>query len=374
MDNFTVNLEEHVKRVNYSSVAAYVKVSDPELIFFANQLSIMIESGVILSEALEAIALQTKAGAFKAILEEITEKIKTGQSFSDSLAAYPGVFSSMFVSMVRASELSGKMSEMLDVLSQYLNAESETKKQIKGAMIYPLIMLLMSIAATGSLMFFVLPRFTKIYESRGADLPGLTQVLVNCSQIFGNPQSMAIIVTCSLMIGFGFHYWRTTPSGRLLVDTAMVRMPVIGTMYVDAVVTRYMRILSTMVNTGVSLLDALGVIKISCDNVYFKQLWESVDKKIRDGYQFSDAISISKGSELIAPGVMQMLRAGEKSGKLGHVCDRISVFYEKKLTNSVKLVTALIEPVMITIMGFVIGTIAIALLLPVFRISSVMSH
>ncbi len=374
MKDLTINLNTHPEQSDSSLKGQRVKIKDSDLVFFTTQLSIMLESGVILSDALDSIAAQRKLGLFGVVLLEISEKIKAGRSFSEALSCYPTIFNSMFVGMVRASELSGRMSEMLEVLGRYLNAESETKKQVRGAMIYPLIMLLMSIAATGSLMFFVLPRFSKIYESRGADLPALTQMLVDFSQILGDPQSLAVIFTSLLSVFFLWHYWRSTPSGKSVIDSIMLHTPVVGMMYVDAVVTRNMRTLSAMVNTGVSILESLEVVKDSCDNIHFKNLWASVDNKIREGYQFSEAISISQGGNLLAPGVMQMLRAGEKSGKLGHVCDKISVFYEKKLENSIKLVTALIEPIMITIMGAVIGTIAIALLLPVFRISSVMTQ
>jgi type IV pilus assembly protein PilC len=129
-----------------------------------------------------------------------------------------------------------------------------------------------------------------------------------------------------------------------------------------------------MVNTGVSLLDALDVMKISCDNYYFQNLWAAADGKIRDGYQFSDSIVLSPHSELIAPGIIQMLRAGEKSGQIGQVADKVSTFYEKKLANSIRTATSLIEPLMVMIMGAIIGTIAIALLLPVFRISTIIAQ
>ncbi len=145
-------------------------------------------------------------------------------------------------------------------------------------------------------------------------------------------------------------------------------------MFIDTIVTRSMRIMATMLNTGVSLMDSIVVIQGSCDNYYFKQLWTGVNDKIRDGYQLSESIMISPSNQLMAPGIIQMLKAGEKSGKLGEVCDKISVFYEKKLESSIRNVMALIEPIMITILGGVIGTIAIALLLPVFRISNVIAH
>lgn len=352
------------------------KVKQAELILFTTQLSVMLDSGVVLSDALDAIAEQTDQSApiLSGIIMDVGETVKSGENFSQALASYPKVFSSMFISMVRASEASGKMAEMLRVLSGYLNFEFETRKRIKGALTYPFIMALMAVAATGTLMFFVLPRFTKIYEARGAALPKITQILVGFSKMLGDFQVMTIVLTVVILASVALYYWAGTLSGRRVIDFIKIRTPVLGTMFIDTVVTRSMRIMATMVNTGVSLLDAIEVIGNSCENYYFQRLWAGADKKIRDGYQLSESILISPGSELIAPGIIQMLRAGEKSGRLGEVCDKISVFYEKKLEGSIKNVMALIEPLMITILGAIIGTIAIALLLPVFRISSIIAH
>lgn len=350
------------------------RVKQQDLILFTTQLSVMLDSGVVLSDALDAISSQAEEGTFRCITADIAESVKSGEPFSKALAGYPRVFSAMFTSMVRASEASGKMSEMLTVLSGYLDFESETRKRIKGALTYPFIMVLMAVAATGTLMFFVLPRFMKIYESRGAALPKLTQILVGVSRILGDFKALTAILTVLLLTGAVLYYWSSTPAGRRLIDFVKIHTPVIGTMFVDTVVTRSMRIMSTMVRTGVNLLDAIEVMHDSCENWYFQQLWSQTSDRIRDGYQLSESIQLSKGGELIAPGIIQMLRAGEKSGKLGEVCNKISVFYEKKLETSIKAVMTLIEPLMITILGVIIGTIAIALLLPVFRISSVMAH
>jgi type IV pilus assembly protein PilC len=350
------------------------KVKSSELILFTTQLSVMLESGVVLSDALDAIAEQAENGTLKNIIMSVAEKVKGGDSFSKALTEYPRAFDSMFVSMVKASEASGRMSEMLNVLSGYLNFESETRKRIKGALTYPFIMALMAIAATGTLMFFVLPRFMGIYEAKGASLPKITQLLVNFSKLLGNFEAMTVIVTTLIFIAAALYYWAGTLSGQRVIDWLKIRTPVIGTMFIDTVVARSMRIMATMVNTGVNLLDTIQVMQGACDNYYFHYLWNEVDEKIRDGYQLSESIIISHGKDLITPGIIQMLRAGEKSGKLGYVCDKVSVFYEKKLEASIKNVMALIEPVMITILGAIIGTIAIALLLPVFRISTVIAH
>ena len=378
---------EHRAVENFNPLRT-AKVKQNDLILFTTQLAVMLDSGVALSDALDAISEQSEQGTFKTIITEVAETIKSGENFSAALLAYPRVFSSMFISMVRASEASGKMVEMLRVLSGYLSFEAETRKRIKGALTYPFIMALMAVAATGTLMFFVLPRFTKIYEARGTALPAITRVLVGFSQVLGNFQVMTGVVTAAIFGFAGLYYWSGTTSGRRVIDFIKIHTPVIGTMFIDMVVTRSMRIMATMLNTGVSLLDSIEVIGSCCDNYYFQRLWAVTDEKIRDGYQLSESMLISMGSEgvspgeqglggsnqLIAPGIIQMLRAGEKSGKLGEVCSKISAFYEKKLETSIKAVMALIEPLMITVLGIIIGTIAIALLMPVFRISTVIAH
>lgn len=350
------------------------KAKSDELIMFTTQLSVMLDSGVVLSDAMDAIAEQGENNAFKMVMLEVAESVKGGEFFSNALSEYPKVFSSMYISMVRASEASGKMAQMLQVLAGYLSFESETRKRIKSALTYPFIMALMAVAATGTLMFFVLPRFMKIYEARGAALPKLTQILVGFSSLLGNFEFMTVAVTVLIFVIMGLYYFATTPAGRRTIDFIKIRTPVIGTMFIDTVIARSMRILATMINTGVPLLDSINIIQGSCDNYYFRKLWLGADEKIRDGYQLSESISLSPFSELIAPGIIQMLRAGEKSGKLGQVSDKISVFYEKKLETSIRNVMAMIEPLMITILGSIIGTVVIALLLPVFKISSVIAH
>jgi len=366
------------------------KVRCSELILFTTQLSVMLDSGVVLSDALDSITAQAEEGNFKKIIGAVADAVKGGENFSAALLGYPKVFNHMFISMVKASEASGRMSEMLSVLSGYLAFESETRKRIRGALTYPFIMALMAVAATGTLMFFVLPRFMSIYEARGAALPKITQVLVNISKVLGDFQSMTIIVTSLVIISAALYHFAGTLTGRRFTDLVKIRTPVLGTMFINMVIARSMRIMATMIKTGVSLLDSIRVVQNSCENYYFQQLWLGVDAKIQDGYQLSESIILSQSGDiagsndsdektagcgkLIAAGIIQMLRAGEKSGKLGSVCDKVSVFYEKKLEASIESVMALIEPLMITILGAIIGTIAIALLLPVFRISTVISH
>ncbi len=365
---------EETKTKKSEIIVSKTKAKRSELILFTSQLSVMLTSGVVLSEAVDAIAEQGKPGSFRDVLVDIAEKIKGGSSFSEALAGYPNIFNPMFVSMVEASEASGKMSEMLEVLNGYLEDEAETLKQIKGAMVYPLIMMAMAGIATVVLMFFVLPKFTKIYDSKGQSLPKITQIVVGLSQ--GMTDVPTVITALSVMaaIAGGLYYFWRTPYGRYSIDMLKVRSPVIGTMITDTVMTRSMKIMATTVNTGVNMLDAIKIMRNSSGNVCFKDLWDEVSEKIQNGYQLSESITRSANNDLVAPGIVQMIKAGEKSGTLGYVCEKVSAFYEKKLKASIKTATSLIEPLMIVIMGVIIGTIAIALMLPIFRISTVISH
>jgi type IV pilus assembly protein PilC len=351
-----------------------LKVKQNDLILFTTQLGVMLDSGVMLSDALDSMLEQTEQQALKFMIKNVVEEVKSGVSFSDALQNYPKVFNSMYISMIKASEASGKMVEMLKVLSDYLSFEMENRKRVKGALIYPLIMTLLAIMATVTLMFFVLPRFIKIYEAKEAALPWITQVLISVSNIMRNFQVMTVIMTFGILASVGIYYWAATKRGRRTIDFVKINTPLFGTMFTDMVVTRSMRIMATMVNTGVNLLETIEVISGSCRNYYFQRLWDRTREKVSDGYQLSESISVSPGSRLINRGIIQMLRAGEENGKLGEVCDKISVFYEKKFEVSVRNAMAMLEPLVLVILGGIIGVIAIALLLPVFRISSVIAH
>mgnify|MGYP006282665759 CR=1 FL=1 len=380
-------IEKH-KRV----VMSKARIKPDELIFFSTQLSIMLESGVVLSEALDSMKERTDSrSSFRPVLEDIANTVKSGEAFSKAISVYPRIFSSMYVSVIRAAEGSGRMSQMLRVLSEYIEFELDVRKRVKGAMIYPFIMIIMTIVTTAILLFFVLPKFTVIYESKGAELPAITQFMLDMSEMVHDFRAMTVFMSvAAAAVGFGVYFSRTQ-AGRQLIDYIRIKVPVIGTMFVDVLTTRSMRILATMLSAGVNILDTIAVVKGSALNYYFQQLWSEAGSHIEDGYQFSEALTMTvektgkarserSGEQaravmraMIDPAVIQMLRAGEKGGRLGEVTDKISCFYEKKLTSSIKAVTSLIEPVMIIIMGLIVGTIAISLLLPVFRISRVIA-
>lgn len=214
------------------------KVRRSELLLFTSQLSVMLSSGVVLSDAVESITAQTKPGTFQDILFDISDRLQNGESLSAALSVFPRVFTPMFVSIVEASEASGRMPEMLEVLQEYLESEAETRNQIKGAMIYPLIMMIMAVIATSTLLFFVLPKFTKIYESRGRALPKLTQLLIDFSRLISDFKSASLILTVLLVFAGAVFYVLSTSWGKKILDYLKIRTPVLGTMFIDAIMTR----------------------------------------------------------------------------------------------------------------------------------------
>lgn len=351
-----------------------LKVRQSELLFFTSQLSVMLSSGVVLSEAVEAIAAQMKPSTFQDILSDVFDRLQSGESFSVALSAFPKVFTPIFISMVESSEASGRMPEMLEVLGRYLESEVETKKQIKGALIYPAIMMIMAVVATTTLLFFVLPKFTKIYEARGRALPKLTQILVSFSRLVDDFQSVSMMLIGLAVFAGVIFYALSTPWGKRAIDWLKIRVPLLGTMFIDTIMTRSARIMASMLTAGVTLLDTLHIVRNACDNEYFSQFWSETCDRVEAGFQLSEAMNFASYSALVPPSVIQMIRAGEKGGNLGIVCGKISDFYDGKLRTSIKAVTSLIEPLMIIIMGCIIGTIAIALLLPIFRISTLLGH
>ncbi len=351
-----------------------VKVKQSDLLYFTSQLSVMLSSGVVLSEAVESVAAQSDAGMFQEILYDISDRLQNGESLSVTLSTYPKVFTPMFIGMVESSESTGKMPEMFDVLRQYIESEIETKKQIKGAMIYPLIMLIMAVVATTTLLFFVLPKFAKIYESRDQALPAITQFLMNCSKIISNAKSASLFFLSLAAVIGAVYYSLNTSWGKRAVDYLKIHTPVLGTMFIDSIMSRSAKIMASMLTAGVTLLDTLHIVRNACDNEYFHQFWSETCDKVEVGHQFSEAMSLASYSELVPPAVIHMIRAGEKGGNLGPVCEKINSFYERKLKSSIKTVTNLVEPLMIIIMGCIVGTIAIALLLPIFRISTIMTR
>jgi type IV pilus assembly protein PilC len=345
------------------------KIKKDDIIFFAAQLAVMVDTGVPLSEALDMIASQSEHTGMKKLLAEVSEDVKGGIEFSKALEKHPRQFDTLFVSLMRASEASGTMGPMLQRVSDYMEEQRKTRKRIKGAMIYPACMLGFCLIIIICLLVFVLPKFEKIYAGKKAVLPAPTRFLLGISHAFTD---YWMFILGGLVVGVtGLIMYVRTPAGQQVMDSFRLRMPIMGGMFRKACLARSLRCLSTMVSTGVNMIDGLDITSHVSGNRHFKALWDNVSEGVQEGSSLSEGL---RDSPLIPGNVCQMINAGEKSGKLGMVMDRVARFCEEDLKVAVKAITDMIEPAMIIIMGLIVGGIAMALLLPVFKMAKVAGH
>jgi type IV pilus assembly protein PilC len=344
------------------------RIKTDDVIFLANQLAVMVDTGVPLSEALDAIASSTNHTGMQAMVSDLSEQVKSGVEFSTALENYPKVFSNLFISLMRASEVSGTMGPMLQRASAYMGQDRETRKQIKGALVYPVCMLSFCVVVVIALLVFVLPRFESIYAGKGALLPLPTRILLGASRgLIANWLAIAIGLVAT--VG-GLVYYVRTDTGRRVKDRALLAMPLLGTMFRKANLARSLRTMSTMVSTGVSMLDGLEITARVASNVFYKEVWLNLAERVKEGSTLSSQLF---ECPLIPRTTAQMIDAGERTGKLGLVMDRVAEFCEDDLKISVKAITSMIEPIMIITMGLLVGGIAMALLLPIFNMSKMMS-
>lgn len=344
------------------------RVKREDVIAFCQQLSVMLETGVPLTEALDAFCSQTPRKEFRDVLMILRDEIYAGEKFSIAMSRWPRVFPNMMISLMKASEASGTMAMMLGRIGMYLGKERRTAKQIKGALAYPAFMMGMGVTMTIFLMAFVLPRFAKIYEMRSATLPAPTRFLLNISHFVTTKYMYYGPALVVLLVGGVILFSR--PAGKIALDWARLNVPVLRKMYHQLYITRAARTMSTLLASGVNLLDIIAICRGVTNNVYYDRLWNRMETGVRDGRQISDAVF---ETDFIPKNIASMINSGERSGRLAEVTEKIASFSEEELDAAVKQVTSFIEPLMIVFMGVVVGGVAMALLLPIFSMGKVMS-
>jgi type IV pilus assembly protein PilC len=370
---FVVRLSELADGAQAALLAVQAKgsrrVKPDEVIFFANQLAAMVDSGVPLADALEATIDQAPPGAFRRTIEDVIGRVQAGSDLSAALAAHPRVFVPLFIHMVRASETTGTLGAMLIRIADYLSTQHETLKKVKGALAYPLVMVLFSIAATSFLLTYVLPKFASIYAGKRAILPLPTRILMGTSDWIVT-HWMWLIAGIVVAIISGLVYFRSD-RGRYTADWLRLNIPVIGPMFRKACLARMLRTLGAMIAAGVSVLDAVLITRDVVGNRLFGDSLEKAHDRLERGEQLSQAL---QDAPYLPRPIWQMLHAGERSGQLGPAMERVAALCESDLATGVRTMTQFIEPAMIVVVGAMVGGIAIAMLLPIFQISKIMAH
>jgi len=352
-----------LKKLNYTSGPTQKDILD-----FTTQLAVMIRAGISIRAALEGISEQVQNQKFRKILLQIKTDVESGKQFSEAIARHPKLFGPLYVNMVKASEMSGSFAKMLDRIAAYLQQEIETRKMVVGASIYPGIIALMAVSTTVFLLTFVLPRFAGVFKGKEEALPAPTKFLMGLSAFMVEWWWLLLAATVAFAIAF-FAFIRTEIGG-LWWDRFKISAPLLKRMFRALYISRSLQTMGELLNAGVPMLDTIAITGDVSGNRHYKRLWRSVYGAVKQGKKVQTQL---QRSPLLPRSVVQMISAGEESGKLGEVLDEISTFYAKALKDAIKAVTSMIEPIMIVVMGSVVGFIAMAIILPIFKMSSLVS-
>lgn len=339
-----------------------------DILNFTNQLAVMVKAGITLQDALESIGNQIEKKKFREIVLDLKERIESGQSFSQALNEHSDVFSNLFINMVAAAEISGSLSAMLLQLADYLDQEGETRSQVIGAMVYPMIIATMAISTTTFLLVFVLPRFLLVFAGKEHLLPAPTKVIMAISGILRGYWFVILPAICG-MIG-AFWYFIRTKVGHLWWDKCKLKIPLLKTLCRSLYITRSLHTMGVLTHAGVPILDTIAITAQVSGNALFERMWRGVHDSVRQGKKIASSLDDYK---LMPTSVVQMMRSGEDSGTLGEVLQAVATFYARELKTVIKTVTSMIEPIMIVLMGVLVGFIAMSVILPIFKMSSLVS-
>jgi type IV pilus assembly protein PilC len=340
------------------------RIKQAEVIYVASQLAVMVDTGINLSVALGSIAEQEANAALKDVLLDLRNRVEGGEDFSSALARHPRQFDKTFIAMMKAAEQTGRLGEMLDAVAGYLRGQLETRQKVRASLAYPSIMAVLAVAVTIFLLTYILPKFEPLFSRKGVKLPRPTVIMMTASDLLLDYWPLWIVVAIGGTIGFIFG--KRTEAGRQALDWVMINLPIVGPMVRKVTISRSIRTLGTMVASGVSMLDAIRLTAEVSGNYYYERIWLRVLDEITQGNRIVDAL---RNEPLLPPTLVQMIGAGEETGKLDTVLAKVSGYYDREVETSLKATTSLIEPLMICAMGFVVGGIALGLLMPIFQLS-----
>lgn len=335
-----------------------------DIIYLTNQLAIMVDTGITLSAALQGILEQEANLKLRRMLTEMRTAVEAGGDFSAALAQHPKYFDKTYISMIKVGEATGTLSEMLDRVALYLRKEMEMRSKVKAALAYPAVMATVAVGVTIFLLTFILPKFTPLFAKKGMKLPAPTRWSMAISEqllTYGHWWLLGLAAAIA-----AFVYAKRTPQGRQAIDGFILNAPIVGTVARKVVISRSLRTLGTMLNSGLQVLEAIKLTAEVSNNYLYEKLWLHVHEQVMQGNEICEAL---RGNGLFPPTIIQMISAGEQTARLGGVLEKVSNYYDQEVESSIKTATGMIEPILICAMGVIVGTIGLALLLPVFSLS-----
>jgi len=341
------------------------KVGLKDKIFFTKNLGVMLKAGLSLGKSLKALAAQTPNALFKKILKEVSEKVNKGNTFADSLAEYPKTFPPLFVSMIRSGEEAGNLEEVLKQLHKQMSRDHDLISKVRGAMIYPIIVITAMIGIGIGMIVFVIPKFITIFEEVNTELPLATRILIKISHLVSSYGLIILLVVIVLVTLFILGIRQ--PKGKKILHKFFLKAPILGSITKKINLARFSRTLSSMLKTSIPIVDAFEITADVLGNVHYSSALKDVSKKIQKGAKVNK--TLLEYRELFPPVVIQMISVGEESGSLEDILIELANFYEDDIDQTMKNLPTIIEPVLMVILGLGVGAMAVAVLMPMYSLS-----
>ena len=341
------------------------KVKTKDLTTMTRQLAVLVDAGLPLMRGLNVLQRQTKNPGLKEALQGMAASVEGGSTFSESLTAYPKIFNDLYVNMVKAGEAGGVLEVVLNRLAEFAEKAEKIKNKVKGAMIYPIVVLVAAIGITGFLLVGVIPKFESIFRDllNGKPLPGITQFVINASQYCMNNGLTVLGAVVGIVVLFKI--FAMTKGGKTAIDIMKLHMPVFGTLVRRTAISRMTRTLGTLMASGVPVLQALTIVRDTSGNAVIAKAMQSVHDAVKEGESMTAPLAASK---VFPPMVISMVEVGEETGALPDMLTRIANTYDDEVDNAVAGLTSIIEPIMIMILAVVVGTIVVAMFMPMIQI------
>ena len=360
-----VSIQEKVGKKGRTSGG---RVALQDLVIFTRQLATMIDAGLAMVQSLQTLAAQTTNKVMRDIVRDVCARVESGDSFSEALSKHPKVFNRLYVCMVAAGEKGGLLAEILARLATYLENTARLRKKVKSAMMYPTVVSVVAVVITTFLLIKVVPVFGEIYSSFGAKLPGPTQFMINLSETVKRYFLLLLLVGGAAV--WGWLYFIKTKPGREFWDARRIKLPIFGTIAHKICLARFTRTLASLIRSGVPILEVLEVVSQTVGNVVMEKAIKTAAADIERGESISGAL----GKHPIFPVmVIRMMTAGEQTGKIDAMLERVSDFLDEEIETTLSGLTSLIEPILIVFLGIVIGGMVICMFLPIFQMSEIVN-
>ena len=354
LDEIQLSIEKVKNRIPLSNI-----------VFFTRQLATMFSAGLTLERAIQSLGAEEKHRKFKRILNSVSDNIRKGLNLSESLSRHPGVFNSLFVSMVKAGEVSGNLNEILEQLSSYLENLDDTRRKVKSAMNYPIFMILFLIGMLMVMLLVIIPKFSQVYSQLGAGLPAATRQMIDFSNWFGN--NIGFLSFIIFIIFSTIWLISKTQRGGFALDSIKLKIPVFGKLIEQSILNKFCKTFGILIGAGVPVLETTSLLRKVVDNKVYAKAVDDASDLIRDGYNISTAL---RRTEVFPSILLQLASTGEDTGELDDLLDRAADYYQKQVDALVDRMTTLIEPLLILLVGAVIALMVVLTYLPVFHLGS----